>query len=64
VFFTAVGPIQLLFFWRYTIRHLNRNFARPEVQSMIPVRINMSIEWCAIAALLAIPFFMVMFSSS
>jgi uncharacterized membrane protein YhaH (DUF805 family) len=58
VLLTAIGPGSFVL-WRRTVRHLNRN--ADALQAMAPLSVKLSLEWCAIFALLAWPLVMILF---
>jgi uncharacterized membrane protein YhaH (DUF805 family) len=59
---TAVGPINFLLFWKRLIKHLNRGpLDANALRSMSGPGANLSIEWCAIFALLGTPLLMIIF---
>jgi len=59
-FLTAIGPINLVLFWRHAVRYLNRNASALRAAARLPAK--PSIEWCAIFALLATPLLMTIFA--
>jgi hypothetical protein len=57
ILMTAAGPIGVALTWQSTVQHLNSNFAKfDDFRAMTPFTINLSIEWCAIFALVSLSF--------
>jgi hypothetical protein len=57
VLITMAGPVTMMLSWKRTTKHLNRH--ANVLQAMSPFSINLSLQWCAIFALLGTPFFMI-----
>ncbi|HLH97343.1 MAG TPA: DUF805 domain-containing protein [Xanthobacteraceae bacterium] len=63
-FFTAVGPVNLMLSWKRTIRHLNNHLQKPRMTpTILNLGFTLSIEWCAIVALVGTSLFLIIFLS-
>jgi hypothetical protein len=52
ILITAVGPIGVALSWQSTIQYLNSNLRKfDDLRAITPLAINLSVEWCAIFAL-------------